>query len=91
MSELELPRYRCHKEVQALKIIFVADIDIQHEGEDGGGQLTFEEDAYPSIMVSAEYMRKHTPGAGGYYVLYDDGYESFSPAIAFEEGYTLIE
>ena len=29
--------------------------------------------------------------AGGYYVRYPDGYESWSPAEAFEEGYTLVE
>ena len=26
----------------------------------------------------------------GYYVLYNDGYESWSPKKAFEEGYNLI-
>ena len=28
--------------------------------------------------------------AGGYYVVYEDGYKSFSPSKAFDEGYTLI-
>ena len=32
-----------------------------------------------------------TPHVGGYYVLYEDGYESFSPAKAFEEGYTRFD
>jgi len=27
---------------------------------------------------------------GDYYVVYEDGYKSISPAKAFEEGYTLI-
>ena len=35
-------------------------------------------------------MEKHKPHAGGYYVVYDDGYKSFSPAKAFEEGYRLL-
>lgn len=35
-------------------------------------------------------MAKHKPVAGGYFVVYEDGYESFSPAKAFEEGYTRI-
>ncbi|MCK9988658.1 MAG: hypothetical protein AzoDbin1_05130 [Azoarcus sp.] len=30
-------------------------------------------------------------GVGGYYVVYEDGYKSFSPAIAFESGYTRID
>jgi hypothetical protein len=33
---------------------------------------------------------KHSPEAGGYYVQYKDGYTSFSPAEAFEEGYTRL-
>jgi hypothetical protein len=33
-------------------------------------------------------MIKHAPQVGGYYVRYPDGYESWSPAKAFEEGYT---
>lgn len=27
----------------------------------------------------------------GYYVVYDDGYASWSPSKAFEDGYTLIK
>ena len=30
------------------------------------------------------------PEVGGYYVVHKDGYKSFSPANAFEEGYTRI-
>jgi hypothetical protein len=44
----------------------------------------------PEVCVSDEYASKHNPDAGGYYVRYADGYESFSPAQAFEEGYTRI-
>jgi len=35
-------------------------------------------------------MYKHKPEVGGYYVVYADGYKSFSPAQAFEEGYTRV-
>jgi len=40
--------------------------------------------------VSAEFLAKHKPEVGGYWVQYADGYQSFSPAAAFEEGYTRI-
>ncbi len=43
-----------------------------------------------AIGVSQEYMAKHDPQPGGYYVRYADGYESFSPAKAFEGGYATI-
>jgi hypothetical protein len=44
--------------------------------------------------VTAEYVAKHAPRAGGYWVRYapydDSAYQSYSPAAAFEEGNTLI-
>jgi hypothetical protein len=40
--------------------------------------------------VSVKWMEKNNPQAGGYFVRYEDGYESFSPAAAFESGYTRI-
>lgn len=43
---------------------------------------------YGPFLVDEAYMRKHNPQIGGYYVVYADGYKSFSPAAAFEEGYT---
>lgn len=79
----ELPRYKSHKEVWALKI---ARVDHHVEG----GTLFPEDQSYEKIHVDHNYMAKHEPTAGGYYVAYKDGYKSFSPAEAFEEGYTLI-
>ena len=83
---MELPKYRCHKEVRALKIWAVRD----RTDAIPGRILTFSDPGYESLMlpVSAEYIRKHAPVPGGYYVVYKDGYESFSPADVFEEGYT---
>lgn len=80
----EMPRYKCHKEIHALQI---ARID---RGEGIGATITPIEEGYASFWVDQEYMDKHKPQAGGYYVVYADGYKSFSPAEAFKEGYTLI-
>ncbi len=41
--------------------------------------------------MSAEYVNKHRPQPGGYYVQYADGYLSYSPAQAFEGSYTLLD
>lgn len=82
-TEKELPRYTSHKTVHALKIQDV------HEYEDGGGLITPSLNAYASFQVDKDYMEKHQPQVGGYYVVYKDGYTSWSPAIAFEDGYTL--
>jgi hypothetical protein len=91
----ELPRYRCTKEVSALKIakiVFDADV-AQREGRgtDGSATLYPAEKGYLPILVDREWVMKHQPKAGGYWVLYKDGYTSWSPALAFDEGYVRIE
>ncbi len=86
-ANVPLPRYRSHKEVWALKIKSVASLGVT--GEDGA-LLTPDGDAYARFKVSADYVHKHNPKAGGYWVRYDDGYESFSPSEAFESCYTRV-
>lgn len=81
-----MPKYQCHKKVWALKI---SDVFKKGDGS-GGAVLTTDESGYAPIHVDAEYMAKHQPKAGGYYVVYEDGYKSFSPADAFEGGYTRL-
>ena len=77
----DLPRYRSHKEVNAAKI------DVITPNDNGSTSLVC---GTATISVSREYVDKHGPQVGGYYVLYEDGYESWSPAEAFESGYTRI-
>lgn len=84
MESQELPKYKSHKTVWALKIKDLTEIS-----SDGYVMITPEEEGYNPIVVDKEYMDKHKPSVGGYYVLYEEGYESFSPAKAFERGYLL--
>jgi len=86
-ASVEMPRYRSHKEVWALKIKEVIVIYQSTEGH----RIVPEDPRYAPIPISDEYLKKHDPKAGGYYVVYPDGYESWSPAEAFESGYTLIK
>lgn len=91
----EMPKYQCHKQVWALKIG-----EIRHHAnpdESGrtaaasyGATIKPTDPNYGEFDVPAEFMMKHKPVVGGYYVVYDDGYKSFSPAAAFEAGYSLI-
>ncbi|GAA0493452.1 hypothetical protein GCM10009097_06610 [Pigmentiphaga daeguensis] len=80
-----MPRYICHKQVWALKIESV------QEGvkDKNSVLLTFADEGYAPIHVDFDWYYRHKPEAGGYYVVYKDGYKSFSPAAAFEDGYTL--
>lgn len=83
---MELPRYKSHKIVHALKIHNI-DVDLAS----GAAVITPEDQGYGPFGVEAEYMGKHKPRIGGYYVVYDDGYKSWSPADAFEKGYVKLD
>lgn len=92
----EMPRYKCHKEVWALKIGGILrnpnpDPTGKSAASSYGARLVPAEEGYGPIEVDAAYMNKHRPEAGGYYVVYDDGYKSYSPAAPFEDGYTRID
>ncbi len=80
----ELPIYKCHKEVKALKIKAVRELD------DGQIEITPADRSYEKIIVKKLSLGDHETAVGGYYVQYDGGYESWSPAKAFEAGYTKI-
>lgn len=80
-----MPRYTSHKTVWALKI-----------GATSGGPgmpLTIHpaEPGYDAFEVTREWAARHQPESGGYYVVYEDGYASFSPAEAFVKGYTPVD
>lgn len=94
---MNLPLWRCHKEVHAAKILRV----VEHRPEPGdscvGACLFLEDPDAPgaidterAVMVSPEWLHKHNPLSGGYFVEYEDGYRSYSPASAFEKGYTRV-
>ena len=87
----EMPKYNCHKQVWALKIkeIRVDGPPKPNEETDRNAATIFPADeGYGPFRVDAGYLEKHKPEVGGYYVVYKGGYKSFSPADAFEDGYT---
>jgi hypothetical protein len=89
----ELPRWKCHKIVHGFKITRIeldADRRKTNEETDGSALLHHGEGYFTSVKVDSEYLIRHKPEVGGYYVVYDDGYLSYSPAKAFEEGYTRL-
>lgn len=116
VNTMPMPKYKCHKEVFALKIkelkrdeppafskpvcrgsaalgTACGHCDRCKWYEDHGLPKTFfvpEEPNFAPIELSSDYLSKHNPKVGGYFVVYEDGYQSFSPADAFEGGYTRI-
>ena len=86
----EWPKYKCHKEVHALKIhVMKPPIGVEQGGS--GEWLMIPLDAgHMGVAVSDAYVKKHDPQSGGYLVVYEDGYRSYSPAEPFEKGYTRV-
>ncbi|WP_046970339.1 Gp49 family protein [Dyella japonica] len=81
----KLPVYQSHKLVQAVKIANMERLDVT------ASLIIYpaEKDIEP-FTVDLRYLVRHNPHIGGYFVRYEDGYESFSPANAFERGNTLL-
>lgn len=86
MNELKnVKRYKCHKEVQAFKI---EEINDHHNPDIVATQIIKGEGV--TIALNVSWLNKHRVEIGGYIVIYKDGYTSFSPAKAFEDGYTEL-
>lgn len=81
----ELPKYKSHKEICALKIAAIEFNEI------GSAKIAPANKDYELFTVTA-YREKFKGSENdlGYYVKYKDGYESWSPTAAFEDGYTLV-
>ena len=79
-ASMEMPRYVSHKKVWALEIETVSVGEpYRMKPKDAG---------YAEIMLPAEMWSRYQPVSGDFYVVYADGYKSFSPRKAFLEGYT---
>jgi hypothetical protein len=76
-------QYRSHKVVTAAEISWVSGHSLSLVQADG--QITTFEEFDPKLFA------RYTPEPGDYLVVYEDGYQSFSPKQAFEDGYTRME
>lgn len=85
-ASTEMPRYKSHKEIWALKI---AAIEIN---EDKSATIAPQDAGYAPFKTKPGFGErfKGSEDDKGYYVMYGDGYESWSPTKAFEDGYTRI-
>lgn len=83
-----LDKYKCHKEVWAAKISNITG-ETDGDGNTISCSIFFENGN--SKNIDNEYIERHQPQIGGYYVVYADGYKSYSPQKPFEEGYTKAE
>lgn len=86
MSQIEMPRYQSHKVVHAVKI---AGLEILESGD----ALIAPDHPRLRTFRTREGWAERFAGDEtdlGYYVIYPDGFSSWSPTKAFEEGYLQI-
>jgi len=98
MSEqacVAMPEYVSHKRVRALKLKEL--VKLYHDGRSGdewirGVLLRFDDSRFTPLELDVKFALRIRWGSDpGYYVVYEDGYQSWSPTQAFEEGYTRVE
>jgi hypothetical protein len=81
--------YRCHKVVRAFRIT-----GLQLATADTSETLGTDEVLLlpERVIVTSDWIktRAHDRPCDGYFVQYEDGYTSWSPAAAFESGYSEL-
>lgn len=84
-DNIQMPRYQSIKKVWALQI---ASVDYNHP--QGQPLIAFVNTDYAPRFVKSELFARYKAVSNDYYVQYEDGCESISPAKAFEEGYVAL-
>lgn len=80
-----LPQYSCHKIVRAARIT-----DIRRAEGDGHPTVLEFGELGLELPIAPGWAERHQPVPGGYFVVYADGHNSYSPAAAFVDGYRPI-
>lgn len=85
-TQMEMPKYQSHKQVHALHI---AGVEIH---PDGSATIAPKEGEYAPFTTRAGWANRFggTEEDLGVYVVYPDGFTSWSPTAAFESGYSKI-
>lgn len=86
-TQTELPMYQCHKQVRALRI---AAIEIH---QDLSATIAPIDAGYAPFKTRPGWAERFQGNESdpGVYVVYEDGFSSWSPSAPFDAGYSLIE
>ena len=83
---IELPKYQSDKSViHALKIKRITVLF-----SDSSAEMIPEDENYAPLNVDVDFVNKHNPKAGGYYVVYEDGFKGWLSAASLRAFYTRI-
>lgn len=83
---IEMPKYKCNKLVHALKI---AEARVN---DDETVTITPDDDGFAAFTTDKDFSSRFNGNENdfGYFIVYDDGYKSWSPSAAFESGYSRL-
>lgn len=86
-NDKQMPSYTCNKVVSALKIWAIAV-----KREEGSVIIHPMEEGFFPFTPPESWLERYKGSRDdlGYFIAYEDGYTSWSPTKAFEEGYKLI-
>jgi len=90
--ERQMPRYICHKRVWALEIASVGNYSYTQEPTPNHAlvrEVCFADQT--NAKIPDEVFRRYVPQPGDFYIVYEDGYKSFSPRKQFLDGYVREE
>jgi len=91
IQPVDLPEYRCHKVVRAGRII---KLDITASDSAYLAHLDLGDGRKGELLVPAKVFVRGFPRVGDFIVVYEGGkdreYVSWSPALEFQQGYTLL-
>ena len=85
-AQVQMPRYKSHKLVWALRINAI------EFNQDGSAKIAPAEAGYAAFTTKPGFSGRFKGDEAdlGYYVVYADGYQSWSPTAAFEDGYSRL-
>lgn len=84
---VDIPSWKSHKIVRADR---VKHIEAFGTGDASPGKYLVYLDGGARVEVKPDVFARGKPQIRDFLVIYDDGYVSWSPAKAFEDGYTLL-
>src|SRR6267142_3621578 len=84
-----MPAYECHKIVHALEVASVGNYKNNPELGSLVRAITFVDGTTRDLKD--DIFKRYVPDPGDFYVVYEDGYEWFSPRKAFLDGYKQID
>ena len=84
---MDIPEYQSHKRVRAARIAAI-EFDVDGRATIAPADIGVE----PFIILDKTWRERFKGNEDdlGFYVIYGDGYTSWSPTLAFEFGYTKI-